>query len=104
RIIGKYSGGKKGSLLFVTCGIHGNEPGGIIALEKVFKELEQTKPMMEGTILGVAGNIAALNKNQRYIDEDLNRTWTKENIEKKKKGSHEQKEMYEIIEVLNRYP
>ena len=104
RIIGEYSCGKKGPLLFVTGGIHGNEPSGIKALEKVFKELEKTKPEIKGTILGVSGNNKALNKNKRYIEEDLNRTWTKENIKNKVKDSHEKREMFEIIELLEKYP
>lgn len=103
RIIGKYTSGKKGPLLFVTGGIHGNEPSGVKALEKVFKELEKTRPEIEGTIVGVAGNKMALNQNKRYIDEDLNRTWTKENIEAGGKDTHETKEMFEIIDILKQY-
>ncbi len=104
RIIGKYTSGKQGPLLFVTAGIHGNEPSGVKALETVFRELEKTRPEIEGTIIGVAGNKMALNQNKRYIDEDLNRTWTKENIESGKKDTHEKKEMFEIIDILEQYP
>lgn len=104
RIIGKYTSGKKGPLLFVTGGIHGNEPSGVRALEKVFKELEKTRPKIEGTIIGVAGNKMALNQNKRYIDEDLNRTWTQENIDAGGKDTHETKEMFEIIDILKQYP
>lgn len=104
RIIGKYSSNKKGPLLFVTGGVHGNEPSGIQALESVFAELNKTKPEIEGTIVGVSGNKLALNRNQRYIDEDLNRTWTTENIDNNKKDSHEQKEMWEIIKILEQFP
>ncbi|MGA8855445.1 MAG: succinylglutamate desuccinylase/aspartoacylase family protein, partial [Christiangramia sp.] len=63
RIIGKYSSGKKGPLLFVTGGIHGNEPSGVKALMTVFEELEKIKPEIEGTIVGVSGNQKALNHN-----------------------------------------
>ena len=101
RIIGKYSSGKKGPLLFVTGGIHGNEPSGVKALMTVFEELEKTKPEIEGTIVGVSGNQKALNHNHRYIDEDLNRTWTKDNVQKNEPDSHEEKEMFDIIRVLN---
>ncbi|HKJ48763.1 MAG TPA: succinylglutamate desuccinylase/aspartoacylase family protein [Christiangramia sp.] len=103
RIIGKYSSGKKGPLLFVTGGIHGNEPSGVNALRTVFEELEKTRPEIEGTIIGVAGNQKALNHNKRYIDEDLNRTWTEENIENGGRDTHETKEMFEIIDILNKY-
>ncbi|MDT0649012.1 succinylglutamate desuccinylase/aspartoacylase domain-containing protein [Autumnicola edwardsiae] len=103
RIIGKYTSGKEGPLLFVTGGIHGNEPSGVKALEKVFSELEKTQPEIKGTIVGVAGNKMALNQNKRYIDEDLNRTWTEENVNQEKKDSHEKKEMFEIIELLEKF-
>jgi succinylglutamate desuccinylase len=103
RIIGEYSSGKPGPLLFVTAGIHGNEPSGVFALKEVFKQLENTKPEIEGKIVGVSGNQKALNENKRYIDEDLNRTWTEENIQKNDPQTHEHKEMFEIIKVLNEY-
>ncbi|MFV8225752.1 succinylglutamate desuccinylase/aspartoacylase domain-containing protein [Christiangramia aquimixticola] len=103
RIIGEYSSGNEGPLLFVTGGIHGNEPSGVLALQRVFKELEKTKPSIKGKIVGVAGNKKALNENKRFIDEDLNRTWTEENVQKNDPKSHEEKEMFEIIDVLNDY-
>ncbi len=104
RIIGTYTSNKKGPLLFVTGGVHGNEPSGVKALQKVFEELEKTKPQIEGTLVGVVGNKKALNVGQRFIDKDLNRTWTIENIEKGEKDTQEKKEMFEIIEVLEKYP
>lgn len=104
RIIGKYSSNKKGSLLFVTAGIHGNEPSGVIALQHVFNELSKSKPEIKGTIVGVSGNKKALNREVRFIDEDLNRTWTKKNIEEYITDTNEKKEMFEIIKVLKEYP
>ncbi|WP_416445049.1 succinylglutamate desuccinylase/aspartoacylase family protein [Leeuwenhoekiella sp. A16] len=104
RILGEYSSGKKGPLLFITAGVHGNEPSGVIALKKVFKELEHSLPQIEGTIVGVTGNRKALNKNVRYIDEDLNRTWTERNINDKVKNTHEKEEMFSIIKVLQDFP
>lgn len=104
RIIGTYSSNKKGPLLFVTGGVHGNEPSGVIALKKVFEELEKTKPEIVGTVIGVVGNKTALNGDKRYIDEDLNRTWTIENVESGKKDTREKMEMFEIIDVLEQFP
>ena len=103
RIIGDYSSDKKGPLLFVTAGVHGNEPSGVKALKKVFSELEKTKPVINGRIVGVMGNKAALDKGQRYIDEDLNRTWTEDNVNNNDPETQEQREMHEIIEVLEKY-
>ncbi len=104
RIIGTYTSNKKGPLLFVTGGVHGNEPSGVKALEKVFRELEKARPVIQGTIVGVVGNKKALNAHQRFIDKDFNRTWTIENVEKGEKDTQEKKEMFEIIEVLEKYP
>ena len=103
RIIGKYKGDKEGPLLLVTAGVHGNEPSGVRALQKIFSILEECKPSMKGTFLGLSGNQEALGKWKRFIDEDLNRTWTEKNLKKKEPESHEQREMFEIIEVLKDY-
>lgn len=103
RILGHYTTGKKGPLVFITGGIHGNEPSGVLALQKVFKLLEEVRPEIEGTIVGISGNQKGLQQNKRYIDEDLNRTWTEENIAKHAPDSHEQTEMFEIIEVMDRF-
>ena len=104
RIIGKYSTGTEGPLLFITAGVHGNEPSGVKALQEVFGQLEKSKPNLKGTVVGVAGNQKALNQNKRYLDQDLNRVWKDDNIEKEKPETHEQAEMKAIIKELNRYP
>lgn len=104
RIIGEYDSGNKGPLLFITAGVHGNEPSGVLALREIFTILKNEKPDIKGKVIGVSGNQKALQNKVRYIDEDLNRTWTKENIASKKKDSHEKKEMFEIIDVLKQYP
>lgn len=103
RILGKYTTNNEGPLLLVTAGVHGNEPSGVNALKKIFKELESSKPAIKGTFIGVKGNHKALEEGKRFIDEDLNRTWKDKNLQKTKAESHEQKEMQEIIEVLKEY-
>lgn len=104
RILGKYKGDQDGPLLLVTAGVHGNEPSGVRALQKIFDLLEEHKPSIKGTFIGLSGNRAALAKGKRFIDEDLNRTWTEKNLALQEPGSHEQQEMREIIEVLKEYP
>ena len=103
RIIGTYDTGKEGPLLFISAGIHGNEPSGVQALQKVFEILENEKPEISGIIVGVYGNRQALEKGVRYIDEDLNRTWTEKNVASGKSDTNEKNEMFEIIEVLRSY-
>ena len=78
RIIGKIQGKEKGPTIVVFSGIHGNETAGVLALKEVFNQIK-TKTI-KGNIFGFLGNPKAIQKNQRFIDIDLNRIWTKENI------------------------
>lgn len=87
RIIGEYTGSHRGPLLVALAGIHGNEPAGIQALDILFKLLEvepESNPdfLFSGKIIGLRGNIAALETGQRFIHKDLNRQWTPSNIER----------------------
>lgn len=101
RLIGKYSSGETGPLLLITAAVHGNEPSGVRALENIFTELHNTKPAIKGTLVGLVGNLEALKRGRRFIDEDLNRTWTRENLEKRHPDSSEQYEMGQIMDELN---
>lgn len=103
RIVGTYGSKNEGPLLFITAGIHGNEPSGYKALEKVFKILHNDRPAIKGKVVGLAGNIKALQKGVRFIDEDLNRTWTEENIASQEIDSHEKREMFAIIKAFKKY-
>ncbi len=106
RIIGKYIGKINGPTIVFFAGIHGNEKAGVIALQKVFKNIFEHKK--KGNIYGIVGNIKALNENKRFIDNDLNRLWTKSQLESLKTKTNlnseeqEQKELYVLIEnILN---
>jgi len=102
RIIKKLEGSKKGITVVVFAGIHGNENSGIFAIQEVFKRIEQFD--INGTIYGVSGNLKALEVNKRFIDEDLNRIWTFENLERlirKKELNTEEKEQSELFDLLN---
>lgn len=101
RVLGKYSQGEKGPALIVTAGVHGNEPSGIIAFKKVYEKLIQKRLPFKGELTGLAGNMAALSKNVRLIDRDLNRICFIENEEKLKAGVdlgyHEGREFFALI-------
>lgn len=107
RIIGEYTGSSRGPLLIALAGIHGNEPAGIQALDILFKLLElepESNPdfLFSGKIIGLRGNIAALEAGQRFIRKDLNRQWTPSNIERIKAAPAEQldTEDQELRELL----
>ena len=114
RIISERSGSKHGPLLIVLTQIHGNEPAGLLAMKEVFKKIDEEyslKPHFDfrGKIVGMTGNLQASKKNVRFIDTDLNRLWTEENIgrilstSKSEIQSAEEIELLEITETINNY-
>ncbi|RMG68419.1 MAG: hypothetical protein D6715_02315 [Calditrichaeota bacterium] len=82
RVVGSYSQGLAGPRIFVVAGIHGNEPAGVVALQRLFAQLESNRAPFYGQIIGLRGNIQALQENRRYLKADLNRLWRDEMIEK----------------------
>ena len=57
RIVGKFSTGERGPILICLCGMHGNEPAGVQAMDILLKMLEVepfTNPAFrfKGKILG----------------------------------------------------
>jgi len=103
RLIGKIKGNSKGPTIVFFGGIHGNEKAGVFALKEVFEKINTKK--VSGTIYGISGNLKALQINQRYIDQDLNRVWLKENLSKletKLTLNNEEAEQQELYEILDR--
>ena len=108
RIITKYVGTKPGPLLIVFGGMHGNEPAGIKAIEMMSKMLDVepiTNPGFEysGSFLGLIGNLKAHQEKKRYINTDLNRSFTKDNLERvnNTEESELKDELLEIKQILN---
>ncbi|WP_460220371.1 succinylglutamate desuccinylase/aspartoacylase family protein [Psychroserpens sp. MEBiC05023] len=104
RIIAHIQGKNPGATIVFFAGIHGNETAGVFALEQVLKTIPSEQ--VHGTIYGISGNLQALKEQQRYLDADLNRLWTKEqlvalefknslNIEE-----HEQQELFQLIQQI----
>lgn len=112
RIIGSYSGEAKGPMLICFGGMHGNELAGVEALDIIFKLLEiepQTNPEFKfcGRFLGIHGNLSALEKGRRFIEKDLNRLWTDENVSRIMDApmeclNTEEKEVREIMSIIRR--
>lgn len=106
RVLGSVSGTKNAPTVIAIAGIHGNERAGINALYKVFNALKNDEIQLKGNFYGIAGNISAIAKNNRFHKEDLNRIWTKEKILKLHlesdfaDESYEQKEIYNIIKEI----
>ncbi|MGK0383393.1 MAG: hypothetical protein ACJAVL_000114 [Bacteroidia bacterium] len=106
RIIGEYHGKEEGPVLVFFGGIHGNEPSGVVALIEVMDELHRLTPNIKGSIYAITGNMSALEKEQRYLDQDLNRIWTKDRIRRIEKGelnesncNAEEREQLELFSI-----
>ncbi len=107
RIIGTYTGNKKGPLLIVFGAMHGNEPAGVHAIKEVIESLYKepnNNPAFEyyGKLIGVIGNLQAFEKKERYVLKDLNRCWIKNQIEEilKKDPSKLEGEEHEIKAII----
>lgn len=74
--IAEFVGRSNGPTVIVVGGIHGNEPAGVRAARNVAGQLQKGKIGIDGRVYFVAGNTRALSLGKRYIDTDLNRSWT----------------------------
>ncbi len=76
RVVGRVEGSSPDPTLVCIAGLHGNEPAGIAAFRRVLESLSETRTNLSGRLIGIAGNLKALAQGRRYIDADLNRRWT----------------------------
>lgn len=100
RAIGKVGGLVAGPTFICVGSIHGNEPAGVEALERVFTEIELRRPVLHGEFVGFIGNVAALARRVRFIDHDLNRIWLPARIEALHNGGPPQRHSCEETELL----
>lgn len=104
RIIGTYGQDEAGPLVMVLGGIHGNEPAGIRALQRVLHVLQASKLPLHGRLLGIRGNLQALAFRERYLTHDLNRLWTRARIATLEhahaQGQHLRHEEAELMALL----
>jgi succinylglutamate desuccinylase len=105
REIGSYSTGVDGPMLVALGGVHGNEPAGVIAARRVLQELEDRQVPMRGRFQAIAGSLVGLQRQVRYVEHDLNRIWSKVEIERARATgpehfAWEQRDQAEILAVL----
>ncbi len=81
RVIGTYGGQQPGPSLVVIGAIHGNEPAGAQAAERVLATLRRTAMPMRGRLCALVGNVSALQAGQRFLKRDLNRIWSADEIQ-----------------------
>lgn len=78
RIVGRYDGVERGPLLIAIGSMHGNEPAGTLAVERLlemlaFERINKPSFTYRGRFVGVIGNRQALAQKRRFLREDLNR-------------------------------
>ena len=106
RVLGSFETARPGPTFVVTCGLHGNEPAGMQAARAVYERLVELEPPLRGRYLAIAGNIKALQRDVRYLDRDLNRMWTPENVEALRAQApadddNEQREQRELLGIFD---
>ncbi|MFQ5349666.1 MAG: succinylglutamate desuccinylase/aspartoacylase family protein [Thermoanaerobaculia bacterium] len=102
RVVGHVTAPEPGPTLFVVGGLHGNEPAGLMGLERVFARIGEVG-LARGEFIGVAGNLEALAVGRRFVDEDLNRIWLRPRLEALRTNepvSVEERELRELDEQL----
>lgn len=82
RIIGRYGKYGAAKTFIIFAGVHGNEKAGIIALQELLDDYTTKQIPFDGAIIGIAGNLMALENNVRYVHKDLNRQWYLSKIKK----------------------
>ena len=105
REIGRWDSGQPGPTLLVTAGIHGNEPAGVYAAQRVIATLQERSPQMRGRFVVLAGNLAALQEGVRFLARDLNRGWSQVSISQMQKRlehelSPEDREQQQLLDCF----
>jgi len=81
RVLGRLEGARPGPSLVLIGGLHGNEPAGVLAQQRIFESLAAAGGIDRGRLIGLSGNLEALSRNQRYVDYDLNRCWNPHRVQ-----------------------
>ncbi|MGE3172804.1 MAG: succinylglutamate desuccinylase/aspartoacylase family protein [Planctomycetota bacterium] len=80
RELGTWDRGRPGPTLCVLAGIHGNEPAGVLAVQRVLGQLQELDLAIDGRVVALCGNVQALGQGVRFLQRDLNRGWLPENL------------------------
>jgi len=107
RILGDLGSAESGPTLIVIGGLHGNEPAGVLGLERIFERLVAGGVQLQGRLVGLTGNRAALEVGRRFIAQDLNRAWLPEKLSMVHSGEEllfaEDREIAELDGLLQKF-
>lgn len=106
RIIGHIEGKENGPCLIFFGGVHGNEPSGVFALHRVIDKLKEKEIPIRGSIYALAGNIWAMERSERFHQNDLNRLWTRENLKELESetfqpANEDERQLQELYRLLH---
>jgi succinylglutamate desuccinylase len=100
RLLGQLGDPSSGATLICVAGLHGNEPSGVIGLERILRRLSDESSHLSGQLVALSGNRKALAHDCRFIDRDLNRIWRAAEIARvREAGSFEAAEDEELVEL-----
>ena len=80
RLIGEEHGRQDGPCVIIVAGLHGNETAGVEAVQQVLAAITQEEIPLDGDLFALRGNVTALRQNRRFVDRDLNRIWTADQV------------------------
>lgn len=103
RELGRAGDGSMGTTLVVLGGVHGNERAGLVAGQRVLDRLGAGDMLINGRLVVLAGNLAALNHEDpdtRYVDHDLNRMCRRDRFDEPATASVEHGQMFELFGAL----
>ncbi len=82
-VLGELDAGRAGATVVVVGGLHGNEPAGVHAAQRVLARLAGGEHALTGgehalagRFVALAGNLAGLAADRRFLEHDLNRIWS----------------------------
>lgn len=75
RIAGDYGDPDSEQLVLLLAGVHGNELGGVRALDLFFRYLNEHKVPLKARVVGLIGHLSGIYRGVRFFEEDLNRLW-----------------------------
>ena len=81
RELGRVQATEPGPTLICLGGLHGNEPAGVLAIDRVLKEIHRRPDGLCGRMVGLTGNLQALAVGRRFVQQDLNRIWRPSRVE-----------------------
>lgn len=105
RVLGRHRGSVPGPTLVICAGLHGNEPAGVLAAQRVSAALDNLTLPLRGEWMAIVGNVAALNADRRFLVQDLNRCWSEPEVRSMlardpAQDSPEQSEQRELVEIF----